>query len=80
MKKLLFLPGRLRQRSRQWVARVLGPGAWLNWWQRWAPRVWPTHGPGRPRLVAASGCPPCPTIHWLPRPALRRARRRFALR
>lgn len=55
MKKLLFLPGRLSQRSRQWVARVLVPGAWLCWWQRWAQRVWPTPGPGRPRLVAASG-------------------------
>jgi hypothetical protein len=55
MKKLLFLPGRLSQRSRQWVARVLVPGAWLCWWQRWAQRVWPTHGPGRPRLVAARG-------------------------
>ncbi|MCX8090708.1 MAG: hypothetical protein N3I86_07205 [Verrucomicrobiae bacterium] len=55
MKKLLFLPGRLSWRSRQWVARVLVPGAWLNWWQRWAARVWPRHGPGRPSLVVASG-------------------------
>jgi len=55
MKKLLFLPGRLAWRSRQWVARVLVPGAWLCWWQRWAQRVWPMHGPGRPRLIAASG-------------------------
>jgi hypothetical protein len=55
MKKLVFLPGRLAWRSRQWVARVLVPGAWLCWWQRWAQRVWPTSGPGRPRLVAASG-------------------------
>jgi hypothetical protein len=55
MKKLVFLPGRLSQRSRQWVARVLVPGAWLGWWQRWAQRVWPTAGPGRPRLVMASG-------------------------
>lgn len=55
MKKLVLLPGRMGRRSRQWVARVLVPGAWLNWWQRWAQRVWPTNGPGRPRLVAASG-------------------------
>ena len=31
MKKLVFLPGRLSQRSRQWVARMLVPGAWLAW-------------------------------------------------
>ena len=55
MKKLMMLPGRLSQRSRQWVARVLVPGAWLCWWQRWAQRVWPTPGLGRPRLVAATG-------------------------
>lgn len=55
MKKLVFLPGRLSYRSRQWVARVLVPGAWLVWWQRWAQQVWPGYGPGRPRLVAASG-------------------------
>jgi len=55
MKKLVLLPGRLSQRSRQWVARVLVPGAWLCWWQRWAQRVWPTSGPGRPRLVCATG-------------------------
>lgn len=55
MKKLVMLPGRLTQRSRQWVARVLVPGAWLCWWQRWAQRVWPTSGPGRPRLVYATG-------------------------
>jgi hypothetical protein len=55
MKKLVLLPGRLAWRSRQWVARVLVPGAWLCWWQRWAQRVWPRHGPGRPRLLAASG-------------------------
>lgn len=55
MKKLVLLPGRMGRRSRQWVARVLVPGAWLNWWERWAQRVWPTNGPGRPRLVAASG-------------------------
>jgi hypothetical protein len=55
MKKLVLLPGRMGRRSRQWVARVLVPGAWLNWWERWAQRVWPTSGPGRPRLVAASG-------------------------
>ena len=36
MKKLVMLPGRLSWRSRQWVARVLVPGAWLCWWQRWA--------------------------------------------
>lgn len=55
MKKLVMLPGQLHQRSRQWVARVLVPGAWLSWWQRWVQRVWPTPGPGRPRLVAATG-------------------------
>jgi hypothetical protein len=52
MKKLVFLPGRLSQRSRQWVAKVLVPGRWLNWWQRWAERVWPKYGPGRPAVVA----------------------------
>jgi hypothetical protein len=55
MKKLVMLPGRRSWRSRQWVARVLVPGAWLCWWQRWAARVWPQPGPGRPRLVAATG-------------------------
>ena len=55
MKKLVFLPGRLSRQARQWVARVLVPGAWLCWWQRWAQRVWPQHGPGRPRLIVASG-------------------------
>jgi hypothetical protein len=55
MKKLVMLPGRLSARSRQWVVRVLVPGAWLSWWQRWAARVWPEFGPGRPRLMAASG-------------------------
>jgi hypothetical protein len=55
LKKLVFLPGRLSRRARQWVAKVLVPGSWLCWWQRWAQRVWPDHGPGRPRLVAASG-------------------------
>lgn len=55
IKKLVFLPGRLSRQARQWVARVLVPGAWLCWWQRWAQRVWPEHGPGRPRLIAASG-------------------------
>lgn len=55
MKKLMFLPGRLARRSRQWVARVMVPGAWLGWWQRWAERAWPEHGPGRPRLTAATG-------------------------
>jgi hypothetical protein len=53
MKKLVFLPGRLAKRSRQWVARVLVPGAWLHWWQRWAERLWPNHAPGRP--VTATG-------------------------
>jgi hypothetical protein len=54
-KKLVMLPGRLSWRSRQWVARVLVPGAWLRWWQRWAGRVWPQSGPGRLPLVAATG-------------------------
>lgn len=55
LKKLVFLPGRLSRRSRQWLARVMVPGAWLCWWQRWAQRVWPTSGPGRPRLSALPG-------------------------
>jgi hypothetical protein len=55
MKKLVFLPGRMSRRARQWVAKVLVPGAWLCWWQRWARRVWTEHGPGRPRLAAATG-------------------------
>jgi len=55
LKKLVLLPGRLSQRSRQWGARVLVPGAWLNWWQRWAQRVWAQSSAGRPRLVAATG-------------------------
>jgi Transposase DDE domain group 1 len=55
MKKLVFLPGRLSQRSRQWVARVLVPGVWLNWWQRWAEKLWPSYGPGRPAVLAATG-------------------------
>jgi len=55
MKKRVLLPGRLSQRARQWVAKVLVPGAWLHWWQRWVQRVWPEHGPGRPRLVVATG-------------------------
>ncbi len=55
MKKLVFMPGRLGKRSRQWVARVLVPGAWLSWWQRWAERVWPQHGAGRPRLGFVTG-------------------------
>lgn len=52
MKKLLMLPGRLSQRSRQWVARVMVPGSWLNWWQRWVARVWPQYDRGRPRAVS----------------------------
>lgn len=55
MKKLVMLPGRLSQRARQWVVRVLVPGNWLCWWQRWAARVWPSWAAGRPRLVAATG-------------------------
>lgn len=56
MKKLVFLPGRIGRRARQWVARVMVPGEWLAWWERWAKRVWPAvHTPGRPRLSAASG-------------------------
>jgi hypothetical protein len=52
MRKLVFLPGRLGRHARQWVAKVLVPGTWLCWWQRWAQRLWPDHGPGRPRLAA----------------------------
>lgn len=55
MKKLVMLPGRLSRRARQWVAQVQVPGGWLNWWQRWAQRVWPEHKPGRPRLSASTG-------------------------
>lgn len=56
MKKLVMLPGRLSQRARQWVVKVLVPGAWLCWWQRWAERAWPAEdGPGRPCLAVASG-------------------------
>jgi hypothetical protein len=55
MKKLVFMPGRLGQRSRQWVARVMVPGAWLSWWHRWSERVWPQPGVGRPRLSVATG-------------------------
>ncbi len=51
MKKLVMLPGRLSRRSRQWIAKVMVPCAWLCWWQRWARRVWPEHGPGRARLT-----------------------------
>jgi hypothetical protein len=54
IKKLVMLPGRLSRQSRQWMAKVLVPGAWLNWWQRWAARVWPqAYQRGRPRLSAA---------------------------
>ncbi len=55
MKKLVMLPGRLSQRSRQWVVKVLVAGAWLTWWQRWAQRAWPKLAPGRPRLIALAG-------------------------
>ena len=30
MKKLVFLPGRLTRKARQWVAKVLVPGGWLK--------------------------------------------------
>jgi hypothetical protein len=52
MKKLVMLPGRLSQRSRQWVAKVMVPGVWMNWWQRWAARVWPHYDRGRPKVVS----------------------------
>jgi hypothetical protein len=55
MKKLVFMPGRLGRHARQWVAKVLVPGTWLHWWQRWAQRVWPEHGVGRPALSTATG-------------------------
>ena len=32
MKKLVMLSGRLSQLSRQWVAKVMVPGVWMNWW------------------------------------------------
>ncbi|MCU0782766.1 MAG: hypothetical protein MUF81_01705 [Verrucomicrobia bacterium] len=40
MKKRALLPGRLSRGSRQWVARVLVPGAWLNWSQRRGRQAW----------------------------------------
>jgi hypothetical protein len=55
MKKLVFMPGRLGRRARQWMAKVMVPGPWLSWWQRWSERVWPPHGVGRPRLSTATG-------------------------
>ncbi len=54
LKKLVFLPGRIRRRSRQWLAKLMVPGAWLGWWVRWAQRIWPQYGPGRPALAAPS--------------------------
>lgn len=53
MKKMVMLPGRLGRRSRQWIAKVMVPGAWLSWWQRWAQRAWPEYGAGRPQVSAA---------------------------
>jgi hypothetical protein len=55
IKQLMYLPGRLYQRSRQWVARVMVSGDWLGWWQRWVNRVWPEYGPGRPRVTVPAG-------------------------
>ena len=83
MKKLLFLPGWMVWRSRQWVARVLVPGGWLCWWQRWAQRVWPTHVPGRPRLASTAAdaslrvlVPPEPPGPWAGRGGALSAERR----
>ena len=51
--KLVLLPVRLGRRSRQTVARLLVPAAWLAWWQELVGRLWPQWGVGRPPLVAA---------------------------
>lgn len=48
----VHLAGRPSQRSRQWIARVMAPRAWLSWWQRCVERVWPEYGPARRRVAA----------------------------
>lgn len=50
--KLVLLPVRLGRRSRQTVARLLVPAAWLAWWQDLLGRLWPHWGVGRPPLIA----------------------------
>jgi len=49
--KLLVLPVRMGRRSRQAVARLLVPAAWLAWWQQLVERLWPRWSVGRPPLV-----------------------------
>jgi hypothetical protein len=51
--KLVLLPVRMGRRSRQAVARLLVPVAWLAWWQQLVERLWPRWGVGRPPLVQA---------------------------
>ena len=51
--KLVLLPVRMGRRSRQAVARLLVPAAWLVWWQQLMERLWPQWGVGRPPLVQA---------------------------
>lgn len=41
LKKLIFLPGRLSRKARQWVAKIQVPGQWLSWWERWQTQAWP---------------------------------------
>jgi hypothetical protein len=49
--KLVVLPVRLRRRSRQMVACLLVPVAWLEWWRQLLTRLWPARGVGRPPLA-----------------------------
>ena len=49
--KLVVLPARMRRRSRQMVARLLVPAAWLEWWRQLLSRLWPERRAGRPPLV-----------------------------
>lgn len=49
--KLVVLPARMRMRSRQMVARLLVPPAWLEWWRQLLNRLWPERRAGRPPLV-----------------------------
>ena len=49
--KLLLLPVRMQRRSRQLVARLLVPAAWLEWWRQLLKRLWPQPRVGRPALL-----------------------------
>ena len=53
LKTLLVLPVRIQRRSRQLVARLLVPAAWLEGWRQLLARLWPTRRIGRPPLVVA---------------------------